>query len=78
VILEVKWIQEFSTNPVELFTNASKSPESQKQYPRTFKMFLDFIELGGINIEEQPMSTFSRHNILEAIEGLQRYQGQVK
>ena len=63
MILEVKWIQEFSTNPVELFTNASKSPESQKQYPRTFKMFLDFIELGGINIEEQPMYTFSRRNI---------------
>lgn len=78
MILEVKWIQEFSTNPVELSTNASKSPESQKQYPRTFKMFLDFIELGGINIEEQPMSTFSRHNILEAIEGRQRYQGQMK
>ena len=75
MILEVKWIQEFSTNPVELFTNASKSPESQKQYPRTFKMFLDFIELGGINIEEQPMATSSRRIILEAFEGRRRYQG---
>lgn len=65
-------------NPVELFTYASKSLESQKQYQRTFKMFLDFIELGVINIEEQPMSTFSCHKILEAFEGRQRYHGSVK
>jgi len=63
---------------VELFIYASKSPELQKQYKRNFKMFLDFIELGGIDIEKQPMSTFSRRNILEAFEGRRRYQGQVK
>ena len=63
---------------MELFIYASKSPELQKQYKRNFKMFLDFIELGGIDIEKQPMSTFSRRNILEAFEGRRRYQGQVK
>ena len=62
-------MQEFSINHVELFTYALKSPESQKQYPRTFKMFLDFIDIRGNNSGEQPMSIFSRANILEAFQG---------
>src|SRR5215213_7792200 len=40
-------------NPLEHFTYALKSPESQRQYPRGFKVFLDFLGLGTDNIEEQ-------------------------
>lgn len=51
--LEAREIQESGINPLELFTYALKSPESQRQYPRRFKMFLDFLGLGVNNIEEQ-------------------------
>ncbi|MDF0679635.1 MAG: hypothetical protein P0116_01565 [Candidatus Nitrosocosmicus sp.] len=77
MILEEKGIQEFSTNPVDLFTLVLESPESLK-FPKTFKMFLEFIELGGYNSGEQSMSIFSRRNILEAFQGRQRYPGPVK
>jgi hypothetical protein len=30
-----------------LFLYAVKSPESKRQYPRRFKMFLDFLGFGG-------------------------------
>jgi hypothetical protein len=35
-----------------VFLYAVKSPESKRQYPRRFKMFLDFLGLGG-TLEEQ-------------------------
>ncbi len=40
-------------DPLELFTYALKSPESQRQYPRRFKVFLDFLELGYSDLENQ-------------------------
>jgi hypothetical protein len=49
VTLEARMIQESGINPLELFTYALKSPESQRQYPRRFKLFLDFLELGVNN-----------------------------
>jgi hypothetical protein len=36
------------------FLYALKAPESRRQYPRRFKMFLDFLKLQG-TIEEQAM-----------------------
>ena len=69
MILEVKGIQEFSTNPVDLFTRVLESPDSQKKCPKTFKMFLEFNELGDYNSGEQSMSIFTRRNILEAFQG---------
>jgi integrase len=53
MVIEVNEILETKQNPLELFTYALKSPESQRQYPRRFKVFLDFLNLGVDKIEEQ-------------------------
>ena len=34
-------------DPIAIFLYAVKSPESKRQYPRRFKMFLDFLTLPG-------------------------------
>jgi hypothetical protein len=39
-------------DPMAVFLYAVKSPESKRQYPRRFKMFLDFLGLRGI-LDEQ-------------------------
>jgi hypothetical protein len=39
-------------NPIDVFLYAVKSPESKRQYPRRFKMFLDFLGLAGV-LDEQ-------------------------
>lgn len=51
--LESRDIPGSHINPLELFTYALKSPESQRQYPRRFKVFLDFLELGYEDIQRQ-------------------------
>jgi hypothetical protein len=53
MVMEVKETFETNSNPLELFIYALKSPESQRQYPRRFKVFLDFLNLGVDKIEEQ-------------------------
>jgi hypothetical protein len=42
-----------SDNPMTLFAYALKSPETKRQYPRRFKVFLDFLNLGTDVLEEQ-------------------------
>ncbi|MFZ0893662.1 MAG: hypothetical protein WAZ77_04085, partial [Candidatus Nitrosopolaris sp.] len=39
-------------NPMASFLYALKAPESRRQYPRRFKMFLDFVNIQG-TLEEQ-------------------------
>ena len=39
-------------NPMAAFLYALKAPESRRQYPRRFKMFLDFLNIQG-TLEEQ-------------------------
>ena len=39
-------------DPMAVFLYAVKSPESKRQYPRRFKIFLDFLGFDGI-LEEQ-------------------------
>jgi hypothetical protein len=39
-------------DPMTLFLYALKAPESKRQYPRRFKMFLDYLNL-KITIQEQ-------------------------
>ena len=34
-------------NPIGTFSYALKSPETKRQYPRRFKMFVDFLKLEG-------------------------------
>jgi hypothetical protein len=62
-------------NPLEHFTYALKSPESQRQYPGRFKVFLDFLGLGTDNIEEQSRIFLlkSKDNPLWAEEMLMRF-----
>ena len=36
-----------TNDPMAVFLYAVKSPESKRQYPRRFKMFLDFLGFGG-------------------------------
>jgi hypothetical protein len=45
--------------PMSNFLYALKAPESKRQYPRRFKMFLDFLKLQG-TIEEQAMEFLIR------------------
>jgi hypothetical protein len=40
-------------DPMSIFLYALKAPESRRQYPRRFKMFLDFLKLLGTIEEEQ-------------------------
>jgi hypothetical protein len=51
MVMEFKETFETNSNPLELFIYALKSPESQRQYPRRFKVFLDFLNLGVDKIE---------------------------
>ncbi len=44
---------ETDTNPLELFTYALNSAESQRQYQRRFKVFRDFLGFGVNKLEEQ-------------------------
>ena len=39
-------------NPIEVFSYTLKAPETKRQYPRRFKMFVDFLKLEG-PLEEQ-------------------------
>ncbi|HEX5978730.1 MAG TPA: hypothetical protein VFY68_15720 [Nitrososphaeraceae archaeon] len=41
-----------NTDPLSIFLYALKAPESKRQYPRRFKMFLDYLNLKG-TIQEQ-------------------------
>jgi hypothetical protein len=45
-------IEEQHQDPMTIFLYALKSPESKRQYPRHFKMFLDYLNLKG-TIQEQ-------------------------
>jgi hypothetical protein len=55
VALEFKENLGSQISPLELFTYALKSPESQRQYPRRFKVFLDFLVLGFDEIQSQSL-----------------------
>ena len=39
-------------NPIIVFSYTLKAPETKRQYPRRFKMFVDFLKLEG-PLEEQ-------------------------
>jgi hypothetical protein len=51
MVMEVNEILETKQNRLELFTYALKSPESQRQYPRRLKVFLDFLNVDSDKIE---------------------------
>jgi hypothetical protein len=52
--LDCKVKPKTQTNPMTNFMYALKAKESKRQYPRRFKMFLDYLELDGITtINEQ-------------------------
>jgi hypothetical protein len=51
-----------------VFTYALKSPESRRQFPRRFKIFLDYLRLEG-NLEQQAeqfhLTAISNHTWVE-------------
>ena len=61
-------------DPMSIFLYALKAPESRRQYPRRFKMFLDFLKLLG-TIEEQAIEflTKARQNPQWAQDNLMRF-----
>jgi hypothetical protein len=75
MVIEVKETLELNINPLELFTYALKSPESQRQYPRRFKVFLDFLDFGVNKIEEQSKIFLlkAKYNTLCAEEMLMKF-----
>jgi hypothetical protein len=60
--------------PMSIFLYALKAPESRRQYPRRFKMFLDFLKL-QVTIEEQAMEflTKTRQNPQWAQDNLMQF-----
>ena len=44
--------QKLKKNPMIVFMYVLKAPKSQRQYPRRFKIFLDYLGLEG-SLEEQ-------------------------
>jgi hypothetical protein len=80
VTLEIKEYSDIGINPLELFTYALKSPESQRQYPRRFKVFLDFLDLGITDIENQSRTFLQKgkENPIWAEEMLMRFCNQQK
>jgi hypothetical protein len=44
-LLSIK--QEEEENPMTIFMYALKAPDTRRQYPQRFKMFLDYLKLEG-------------------------------
>jgi len=61
-------------DPMSTFLYALKAPESRRQYPRRFKMFLDLLRLEG-TIKEQAMEFLikARQNPQWAQDNLMRF-----
>jgi hypothetical protein len=54
-IVVVYYKEDQGRDPMTVFMYALKAAESRRQYPRRFKMFLDYLKLEGaldINLEE--------------------------
>lgn len=45
-------VESLAKDPMAVFMYALKAPESKRQYPKRFKMFLDFLKIPG-NLETQ-------------------------
>jgi hypothetical protein len=50
--------EEQEENPMMIFMYALKAPETRRQYPQRFKMFLDYLKLEGA-LEKQAGSPAS-------------------
>jgi hypothetical protein len=63
-------------NPMTIFMYALKAPESRRQYPQRFKMFLDYLKLEGA-LEKQARHFLSkaRNNLQWAEESFMRFIG---
>jgi hypothetical protein len=45
--------EQISNGPYNRFIYALKAPESKKQYPKRLEVFLNFMEIDGLNLEER-------------------------
>lgn len=48
--------QFLTSTPMANFLYALKAPETRRQYPKRFEYFLDFIKIGGSNVEEKSIT----------------------
>jgi len=52
-----------STDPLSVFTYALNAPESKRQYPKRFKVFLDFLKINGdLNIQAKKFLSKARND----------------
>jgi hypothetical protein len=57
-------------NPMTVFMYALKAPESRRQYPRRFKIFLDYLGLKGFleeQVQEFYMKAIENHQWVEEV-----------
>lgn len=52
-------VEEINVNPVLNFFFALKAPESKRQYPKRFEMFLDYLKLDG-TFEDKALSFYKK------------------
>jgi hypothetical protein len=69
-------IKQEEENPMTIFMYALKAPESRRQYPQRFKMFLNYLKLEGA-LEKQARHFLSkaRNNPQWAEESFMRFIG---
>ncbi len=53
--------EEQEENPMTIFMYTLKAPDTRRQYPQRFKMFLDYLKLEGA-LEDLPMEEIKRQN----------------
>ena len=47
--------------PYNRFIYALKAPESKRQYPKRLEVFLNFIEIEGMNIQEKLYNLYKKN-----------------
>ena len=62
----IKWITIYTTQfavltPFENFLFALKAKESKRQYPKRLEIFLKFINIGGLNLEERLCNLYNKY-----------------
>ncbi len=47
------YLENGSLSPYQKFVYALRAPETKRQYPRRFQVFLDFLKLSGLTVDEK-------------------------
>ena len=60
MVIELKKSSESLSNLYNHFIYALKAPESQRQYPKRLEVFLNFIKIDGLNLQEKLYNLYSK------------------